>query len=1107
MSWLTRIAATTGCLCVLVAAMPAFGQQTILRNPGFELLDGDGNPQDWYVFREAFADNDPALAHSGNRSLRASFLYGWAQSVTLPLDAHQAFAVSGKASVEFDFQRTRIRVPFFIPNGDFLVDGVGDSPVTTGSLYGDFWSHVEMAEGASQRADIFLASRRNEEWVRYDDLILFLESFSSANKDYGEPWQEQGGALVTDDLQLLLPEQDAAVSQQVVAVPDGRRYFVTGGFSATGPASLVIRESSIPRNENATTVTRSLRVDLNDLEGTWFAQFPGWTPDLSPKAKVEIENSSGDSIRLNDVSRGFTSLSAGTITVGPGSLDTSLTLTGAWPGRLLQGTIEIEGPDDYFNSPAITPLGTTFRSSWLDNDAPGGDYTARFKLISTTGATVETTHSFTVNRAESLSEPKSRDTAQFTNMAWLYLRYDQDDNRTVQTLASAKRDGFNIAMVHCRRDQLLAIRRACEKLRLPFIVQLDEVRSLFATALSQNEWHETAYRERLDELLQPVASSRLYRGVYIVDEPTTPEAFDILGRISKSLARKDAPGPAFSVLTDQATTDNLTQSGTPIWMVDIYPYASRNPRDNSEALLAELPRLNELARAADAQSRPFWWTLQAFESDEFDFFRSVPPAIHSAQLGAAVLTGARGVVPFIYTSISYAEGIRGPELEPTPKLDAYRNFARQLSRTAPYLKDLTTPILDERIPAPLAASIAEHPRYGNVLFLLNTDEFSPRTVSVQLSAPLRLRSAIDLVSRKPLPTSQRIHLSVKLEPGQWTMTPLGKSLVESYDVAPVAPPTLTTLSLPLLSQFTALRPDSRPLNLRGVEFDPTGQFLALSAFREDTGNIPPPIYRLIGSDVEALDLPPIWAPTLNGFSGDHFFSNSRFLGSRLFPLSNPAVSDWNFTGHSGGAFDLVRGDGEAWLTMLGYGVRQLVDTASGWATVQVGLSETDVYGDLYGPFAGDSVTAVVRNNGPANLKPLALDDAFQIKTYISRTAFQGSALSQSRVLALPRLQRGVALAQLNTAGETERTAFIQDDMIEAMACTWVNERLLAVADSIRNVRFYRVSADLSTSFIGTWRPPGDGHMLFTGLGSHDAKLALALFDGRVFLVDTSPLQE
>ena len=1100
------IAAVVGCLGFLLAAMPGSAQPSSLRNPGFEQVDNDGNPVDWYVFREGYIDSNPSLAHSGFRSLRTSYLYGWAQPMTLPVDAHQGFAIAGKASVEFEFQRARIRVPFHKPNGDFISDGVGDSPITTGSLYGDFWSHVVVAEGAKPQVDIFLASRRIEEWVRYDDLRFYTESFALSSSNYGEPFAEISGALVTGDGQILLPSQGDAVAQQVVAVPDNRRYFIAGAYAATGPASLIIRENSIPRNENMTTVTRFQNIALDQLEGRWSVQFDAWSPDLSPRAKLEFENKSETSIQLNDLSRGFTRLSTDQITVGPGSLDTSITLIGAWPGRLLQGSVEVEGPGGYLKNLPVTPLGTTFRASWRDDEALVGNYNARFRLISASGEVVETTHTFTVDRSQALPEKTPLDDSSFTNMAWLYLRYDEDENRTIQTLIAARRDGFNIAMVHCRRDQLVTIRRACEKLRLPFIVQLDEVRSLFAASLAQMAWHEAAFRETLDELLRPVSRSPAYRGVYIVDEPTTPEAFDILGRISVALERKNAPGPAFSVLTDASTTENLTQTQTPVWMVDIYPYSSRNPRDNSDSLLAELPRLNELAHAAAAQSRPFWWTLQAFESDEFDFFRSVPPAIHSAQLGAAVLTGARGVVPFIYTSVSYAEGIRGPDLEPTAKTDAYRDFARRLARIEPFLKSMTTPRLDKRIPAPLAASVADHPRLGNILFLLNADEFSPQTIMVTLDSPLRYRTAVDLVTRRPISVSERTTLSVNLEPGQWIMTPLGRSRVSSYDLVEVPPPSLTTLPLPLITQFTALRPDNRPHALRGVEFDDTGKFLALSLFRDNTEKVPPPIYRVSGSSVEPLNLPSIWAPTRNGFTGDHFFANSRFLGARVFPLSSPGTPAWSYTGHTGGSFDLVWGEGDAWLTMLFHGVRQLFETPSGWDTADVAVSETDMYGDLYGPFAGDSVTAIIRNNGLANLKPLALADEFQTKTKISRTAFQGSAISRTRVLALPRLQRGVALAQLNDAGEAENTAFIQDEMVEGMACAWVSERLLAVADSTRNVRFYRVSPDLTTTFIGTWRPPGEGHMFLTGLAANGQTLAVATYDGRVSLVNTSPLQ-
>ena len=288
---------------------------------------------------------------------------------------------------------------------------------------------------------------------------------------------------------------------------------MTADWRTAGPAEIAVDEVSIPRNELGTTLTRSVTIPLNGLSGSLTAQFDPWVPGLSPKAGVRVRNTRPEAVELTGLSRGFTRVSATTATVGAGSIDTSLTLTAAWPALLAQARVHITGPAGYAAQPEMARYGTTAQALWLDAEAPAGWYNARFELVSSTGRTVTLDQPFEVRRSETLPEVRPLNPRAITNVGWLYLRYDADDARTRRTLALARADGFQMVIVHLRADQLDVVRRTCESLRLPFIIQLDEVRAMFATAVRTGELSEAAFRERLDDLLRPEERSRLYRGV------------------------------------------------------------------------------------------------------------------------------------------------------------------------------------------------------------------------------------------------------------------------------------------------------------------------------------------------------------------------------------------------------------------------------------------------------------------------------------------------------------------------------------------------------------------------------------------------------------------
>jgi hypothetical protein len=143
---------------------------------------------------------------------------------------------------------------------------------------------------------------------------------------------------------------------------------------------------------------------------------------------------------------------------------------------------------------------------------------------------------------------------------------------------------------------------------------------------------------------------------------------------------------------------------------------------------------------------------------------------------------------------------------------------------------------------------------------------------------------------------------------------------------------------------------------------------------------------------------------------------------------------------------------------------------------------------------------VVRNFGVDTVEPGRLKEEQHSRAELNRVQAGGS-VSTSGLLAVPRYQRGVGLFQLDAEGSATLVATVTEGITEATSVAWVRPDVLAVADSVYNVKFLRVGPDHRTAKVGEWRPPDAGSAYFCSLACRNGRLAVGVADGRVFVAD------
>ena len=1145
----------------LSSAVPGF------RNPGFESAAPDGSPADWVKFREAYRDTDPALAHTGAASVRSSFLMGWFQDVAVPCDPFQTFAVTGRAAREVDFEEARVRIVFSDVGGAALSEVRADSPIdgparpamTAPPGWGRFHATAAVPE-AGATARVFLAGRGSQSWIRYDDLEIATENLPPEATSAPLSLAPGGGA-----------------GWNVVSGRSGESYFVTGFVAVPAAAelgvaatTLTVTESALPRSaasDDGPMVTRSVDVTLTAGATAWFTADvprPAGSASGSGLGRVTLSlagvGSPSARIGITSPSRGFAKVEPGTLTVGTATPDLPLRLTAAWPDCLASATVTLlESTGAVLATPAVTLHGTSARAQWTPPPGtPAGPAVARFDLTDIAGRTVRVERPFALrNETTGLAVPPPFKRATFTRCAWVFGRYLETTASLDQAVRLAREDGFESAHMILRFDQFAAGRAAAEREGMDYFVQSDEATALLRAAAARDTFSGDAYVTATRDLYAPFAGSPRWMGVYVADEPSGATLLDRCRRAFLALAQDTAAGGGlgvgFCTFPGGLTPAEIAGTAPAIVLADIYPFHTSTPVSDSDAVLDLLPLWRGHAAGAAAGGRHLWAVVQGFESiDGPELFRAAPPAAHAAQLASVVLAGAKGVVPFTHTAISFIEGLRGPDGEPTPKLAAYREFNAAMDRVGPTLMDLNTPVEVPAVPRPWAASVAVGPGGAGAtrwLMVLNADSVSTRTLAIPLTPPPPQGTALgDAVNQTTTTVDSLGRVRLTRGPGGWAMLPLPAGVTVDSDsggtggpiTEPAPPetpePAAPQIALPVLWQAVARASDGRAVPAARVSLAPGGGAVAVGLELFDVANAPSRVFRpdpAAGPGGAAIEdpAPGVFPADIRAFMPDgRLFSASPYLGFRVTggaSAAGPATAGW--LGHSGGARAVAgRGD-DWWATMDAYDLRHLTDTAAGGpggggapettlATYPLGRSDdgaacTDLFGPT-GPMTDPAVLLVVRDRAAEGATSATAAEAARARARVTR-ADAGAALSpDGRTLAIPRHARGVTLVAIGPDHRPDPAATPRDLSVAAtdtVGCAWLADDLLAVADITGGIHFHRPAGGAQ---LGRWTTPANPADAGTrripyvrSIAAAASRVAIGLQDGRILAVNVACVAE
>lgn len=1083
---------------------PATSLSAQLLNPGFEQVDGAGFPLFWEMVYEAYADADASLAHSGTYSVRSAYRFGWGQTILTPCSPFQTFALTGYTAAEFAVEQARTRFAFFNGAGQWFRDINDYSPIAPDQPYGWFWTSAFVPRGA-QSVFLGIGGRWLQSWLRFDDLALYTEQFSTARKPAGEAWKLNDNSHETSS--GIVMQNGGSMCQRVATGRDNQAYFVAGQYSADAPAQLTACDQWLPRGGDETTITSCVTIPLAAGEGYFLADVPRPAGFCPGQSLVTLTAAAQGTLRAWNVTRGFAKVEPTVLSTGGGTPDRGLKLTAAWPEHLTTASIRILRA----GSTVVTSLdaaqhGTSCRAEWDGGEETSGQYSAEFILVSESGIPIVLRRPFQIIRQNMIPAPPPCKRPEFVRGAWIFSVFDDADAAIEQVFQLAKADGYNMAMAHCRADQLGAVRAAAEKFRLPFIAQAIENRDIFDEYARRDYFSKADYLAQLHDINDEAATSPIFLGLYITDEPGTADALDLFRRANLAVAQDGRLGAGFAVLPDSVTTAELALTSAPVVLIDHYPFRASNPRNNTGALLASVGIANDYARAAAAMGRDMWYVNQSFTSFTGEPFRALPNSMHRGQLGAAVMSGCRGIIPFSYSSIGSMEGQRGPQLEAGRSLDEYAAFNSIMDRLGPVIMNLSLPVIDSCAPRPFAVTTALDKTGSMYVFILNGDDLSTQTLRIGLSPP-PIAPLQELVSQRMLPVEGDATVPVQLAPGAWAMIATGLAQPSGYSFSSAPAPQLSTINLPVTHQFVLHRALGAPQPPLGLDFDSNTSRIAVSAGEYPLEASCPQIY-ILGADGSVVQTPgPLLYPSeRTNFKPDQLVARSALLlGVRFFDTNDPGGQPVaEYTGHTGGAFDSAVSGNIFWLTLGDFGIRRLKKTTHGMKNVETGLSESGSYHEVFGPFADGSVTAIVKDVGLHNIKPGALNEPFH-KVLGLRRVHETASLNENGMLAVPRFQNGVSLVQLDTNGEPAFLTNIASDAVEAGGCAWITANILAVNDGVYNVRFYNVETSGAARLLGTWRPDINEPFYLRNIAARGNRMAIGLHDGRVIVADTSSL--
>src|SRR5690606_20116669 len=193
----------------------------------------------------------------------------------------------------------------------------------------------------------------------------------------------------------------------------------------------------------------------------------------------------------------------------------------------------------------------------------------------------------------------------FTRAIWLFATGSASN--TMQMFEQLQLDGFDFALVLTTLPRLPHVRAAAEAHGVPFVVFAPEAVEVFR-AYEHRSWFSKAdYVATMKAMFAPVADSPLFRGIYVVDEPSRPEELEPLEKIFLSLAQDGTLGQPWTVFVDFVTSASIAPVQPPVVMVDTYPYHLDTFQDDTTELLRRIPLMNQQVREFDLLGRHTWF--------------------------------------------------------------------------------------------------------------------------------------------------------------------------------------------------------------------------------------------------------------------------------------------------------------------------------------------------------------------------------------------------------------------------------------------------------------------------------------------------------------------
>ncbi len=1069
-------------------------------NGSFETLDSPNTPGSWSRF------GSPEISQEErNEDLesyaRITLVDYYMQSFDFPVPTWQTVALRGIARSEFGLEP--LRIDFFSLNSsnnseDFYT--ITPATETSWSSFATSYTRRPSNESLTLRA----RGRFDLGWVDLDSLVLVDEAIKNPNfSNELSNWEVNGEVDVFTSPTLfgnswVALNSGSAIYQEVAHAPYNATYFLHGYSQGEGVIHVdrlasefsIVEDSSTSRTLSSVSPIEFLEIlPLNESNDAHLE-------------RVTFQGSAPTTFTLTQPSRGWFYCWPETFQPVLNSPTPSVRFAAAWPGLLDDAEIRvINDSNSVVDTVSYERDETTVWVDYTGTDLPAGDYTVEFELISGSGESVLVSKPFTLERPAGYpASPLTESFDNFPRMPWVWLANAADPfaedsvERFQARLQEAADDGFDPLFIIASVDQFPLVKTAAENVGVPYII-FDAASSgvTFRGDRGHQTWDVSLaldYLKNFDLFLE----SELFKGIYIFDEPNV-FGEDAVERVEDTIIVNERLGkypllwtslnPGFSYYDPQFSLISSFD----------YPITSRG-LSSEELLVFRFDKMEEAYEFATQNDRDYIAGVQGFSQRNSNYVPT--PEESMAQLGLTLALGARGYFVFTYTSIGGFASLRTHQHEPSRRLESYREFNSRIASIESTILDLSR----ERLTIPsdgpyarLARSSADNP----YMVIVNTNTDERIAFDALTDSPTQM---INIETLEETDTSTT-HTAM-LGPGDWGVflfqnkvppVEVQSRTVESAREAPSVPSIIADeFETPFQFFQTGVNIAGEEEAIAGLD----GQSVGIYTNPNNEG------FELKFSSTQR---PPL--PRTRFLEGNRVLYATRSDGFRLIDLApqNPSLLR-SFFSRTGKATDALPVGDDWWIAQGFWGVTRGMFELNGSFTRydQFFAREFDIL-SIHGPFQDGSVIAVEQMSGPQHLR--FTNGEIQSESLGERNFYLAGSLSENNQLAVPMMDRGVRVYDLDEFGNLVREYWIDQEnfpeIVQAWNVAWLDEGVLAVNDPRFGVRFYDFIPDGSINYLGLWTSQDPPFFISSIASRGDEFLYVGIRPERLLKVDLSAL--